>query len=507
MKRKIVLWGANEKDEKILVALELLDNENKVNLYTFNQDVATEEFYNSMLKEWRENKELVFPAHQKTERQLSISEQILPENIKVDRPDIVSRAQAEWHFVVLSSKLYQMYKSEVEDLSETIESMMKYDNGVWNDLKNFWSKVQDQVYEKNLFREHASSLKSKTNELFDKLKSMKKELDKELNEVSGKHKETVMTELADIEARVEKGLGLKPIFEELKQLQTRIKNMDFNGKHRRQVWDKIDAAFKIVKEKRFGASGSSNRVPEDRHSRRLNGLNEAISKMERSIKRDKDDQAWQAKRANNTDGQLEMQIRQAKIKMIDERVKSKEEKLADMLKTRIELEGRVEKEKAKAAKRAEQDAINKAKAEAANAAKAKIAADIVAKNEAMSGDTEKLEKAASQIAESKAKKVIAPVELPSEETAEKVDADSKTEEPKAADTNANDVKEEVAEAIANVEEKIEEVKEAASSIFDSIAITVGDAIEDVIDTVKAVAEVVEDKIEDAVANVKSEEEE
>lgn len=489
MKRKIVLWGANEKDEKILVALELLDNENKVNLYTFSQDVATEEFYNSMLNEWRENKEIEFPTHQKIERQLSITEQILPEEIKVDRPDIVSRAQAEWHFVVLSSKLYQMYKSEVEDLTETIESMMKYDNVVWNDLKNFWSKVQDQVYEKNLFREHAASLKNRTNELFDKLKTMKKELDKELNEVSGKHKETVMSELADIEARVEKGLGLKPIFEELKQLQARIKNMDFNGKHRRQVWDKIDAAFKIVKEKRFGDNGG-NRAPEDRHSRRLNGLNEAIGKMERSIKRDKDDQQWQAKRANNTDGQLEMQIRQAKIKMIDERVKSKEEKLADMLKTRVELEARVEKEKAKAAKRAEQEVINKAKAEAAKAAKAKIAADIAAKNEAMSGDAEKLEKAASKIAESKAKKVIPPVILPSEDTNEE----------------AKDVKKEMEETIAKVEDKIEEVKDAASSIFDSIAVTVGDALEDVIDTVKAVAEVVEDRIEDAVAQAKSEEE-
>ena len=48
MKRKIVLWGTNEKDEKILVALHLQDKEGIVKLYTFNEQLATEEFYNKM---------------------------------------------------------------------------------------------------------------------------------------------------------------------------------------------------------------------------------------------------------------------------------------------------------------------------------------------------------------------------------------------------------------------------------------------------------------------------
>ena len=55
MKRKIVLWGTNEKDEKILVALHLQDKEGSVKLYTFDEQLATEDFYNKMLNQWREN--------------------------------------------------------------------------------------------------------------------------------------------------------------------------------------------------------------------------------------------------------------------------------------------------------------------------------------------------------------------------------------------------------------------------------------------------------------------
>ncbi|MFT6336842.1 MAG: hypothetical protein ACJATI_003603 [Halioglobus sp.] len=510
MKRKIVLWGTNEKEEKILVALHLQDKEGSVKLYTFNEQLATEDFYNKMLNQWRENQEVEFPeGYTVQDRPLNISDSILPDEIKVERTDIISRAQTEWHFVVLSAKLYEMYRTELEDFSETVENLKEYDNKVWNEMRNFWTKVQEQVIEKNLFRDHASTLKSKTNKLFDRLKAMKKEVEAKYETSSAKYKESIMTELADIEARVEKGLGLKPIFEELKTLQGKLRGMKFTKKDRDQIWNKLDGAFKVVKEKRFGDKGNDNNggnTAVGRHQRRYDGLVNAIQKMEKSISRDKDDQKFQDRKIATTDGQLEMQIRQAKIKMIDERVKSKELKLEDMYNTRKELENKIAKEKAKAEKQAKMDA---AKAEA----EAKIAAEVKKSAENAEASADKLTEAAAKIAEGKKPKVEIPaVELPTEdlvsaitETKEEVKEETKGE-PKVEEPKAEETKSE-----KKAEEPKEESKENKSndSILDAISATVGEALEgvgealeDVIDTVKAVAEVVEDKIEDAMEDLK-----
>ena len=91
MRRKLVLWGSNEKDEKMLVALELQEKENVVNIYTFPESVATEDFYKAMSEKWKDDVEVEFPSDfTKIERKLSVSDSLLPDEIRVERPDPVS---------------------------------------------------------------------------------------------------------------------------------------------------------------------------------------------------------------------------------------------------------------------------------------------------------------------------------------------------------------------------------------------------------------------------------
>ena len=448
MKTKLVLWGTNAQDEKVLIALRLRAKDNKVDIYTFPEEVATEEFGKLMLNEWRNDQEVAFPEnHTQLERELSITDGLLPDDLKVTRGDVIQRAQTEWHFVVLSSKLNQMYQSELAELKEKVDQLKSFDSQTWESLKGFWSKVQGQVRERNLFRDHANSLRDNTNALFTRLKELRASLDDEFQQKSKTHFDSFMESLKEVEDKIVQGLNLSSIFDDLKKMQRRFRDTKLTRDHRSKIWERLDSAFKKVKEKKFGPDANADSSPMERLKRRYNGLIVAIEKMEKSIKRDHDDLKFQDRKIADSDGQLEAQIRQAKIKMIEERIRSKEEKLAEMNKTKEELESRMETQKTKDAQRAEQEKLAAAKL----AAKQKIAEEIKEAEKNRVGD-EKIEKAA--------------------------------------------------EAISGDKEKEDSMVEAIATTMGEAGENVKSALEDVIDTVKAVAEVVGGKMEKAALEVK-----
>ncbi|MCE7924028.1 MAG: hypothetical protein DYG98_13300 [Haliscomenobacteraceae bacterium CHB4] len=382
MKNKVVVWGTNAENEKVLIALELKADANKVMLYTFPEAIATDDFVNKMMNEWRDSKEVTFPeGHTTLERELSVTENLLPDDLKVERGDVVQRAQTEWHFAVLSSKLYAAYQQELAEFKEKIESLSSYDNKIWQGLKAFWDKVQGQSRERNLFREHADSLRDNINLLFDDLKKIRARVNNEFTSAS----QTVFDEfnkaLDDIETRIAAGGSkLNSVFEELKQMQRRYRDAHMTNEHRNQLWDRLDGAFKKAKARKFGPAANEGSLVE-RHERRLAGLSEAAKRMEESVRRDEDELAFQRKKVNNSEGQLEAQIRMAKIKMIEERLISKREKLNEIIQTRAEVERQTNLAKDKESKRAEKDAEKKKIEAAKEAAKSEIAAQIKTKTE------------------------------------------------------------------------------------------------------------------------------
>jgi len=499
MRTKIVLWGNDEKQEKILIAVELLVEDVKVKVYTFPLEVATEDFTNAMMKDWRNDKEVAFPeGHQEYSNDLSLSEPLLPAGITAEREDVVQRAQTEWQFIVLSQRLKHSFDQELDDFKERVKSISEFDHPLWEDLKSFWNKVQDQVKERNLFKEHVQDLRDTTNKLFDELKKKRRAMDDAFEKKSKEYASRFEEELNEIKQKVEDGLSLQPIFDELKKIQSRFKDSPLSQGDRSKVWTKLDTLFKTVKEKRYGGGGTTAKGKNafERLQRRYEGLLQAIQKMDRSIERDKKDLNFENQRIAETQGQLEAQIRQAKIQMIEERIRSKGEKLQEMHQTREVLEQRMSKENERLAEQAEKERIEKAKQEI----KDKIAKEI--KDAAQAREEElgdKLEHAVALIHEDDVPAV------PAQEKPEPTSVPEVEEPSKEPDTTPGTPDEPVSSgSTPDVGVKEEAPKE---SFFESISDTISESLEDLGDTVKAVAKVVGERIEDAIGDIIDREEE
>ncbi len=398
------MWGTNAKDEKVLVALALRAADNVVDLFVFPFDATSEEFYNLMLNEWRENHEVSFPeGFTHIERPLTAADSLLPEDIRVDRGDVIQRAQTEWHFIVLSHKLYETFRQDIEAIGERIKSAGKYSNQLWEEMKTTWERVQKHIFDKTLLREHGQQLRDMTNETFTYLKNIRKETDSEADRASREVADQFNARLDAIEEKIKAGAGLQPLFNDLKQLQQEFGKANLARGDRNKLWKRIDNAFKAAKERKGGdRAGGRDSSTMDRISRRLEGLLSAIDKMEKSIKRDEKDRHFQDDRIANTEGQLEAQIRMAKLKMIEERMTSKQEKLDEMLKTKAELEQRIEREKKFLEEQRRQQEIKEQLKEAKEAVKQKIAGDI--QQHTGQVDEEALRKAAEAIAAQQAGK-------------------------------------------------------------------------------------------------------
>ncbi len=451
MKTKLVLWGKIAEEQRVLAAIELKAEDNRVATYIFPQEIVTDEFVETMMEQWRNNKEVEFPeGYQHSEVPLSVTEPIIPADLVLERADLLNMAQSEWHVIVLSAKLHEVYKNELSDIRDKISQLEKYDAKLWEQLKGFWDRVREQIKDQNLFKEQADELQSGVNTSFDALKKLRAKIEEEFQVRSQSAKAQFIEKLQQLEGQITEGSRLGMVFDELKKLQQKFRDVKFTKEDRAQVWEKLDGAFKAAKGKRYGgdATGGGNanedNSAEGRFDRRLSGLEQAMDRMMKSIDRDNDDLAFQVKKIATTDGQLEAQIRQAKVKMIEERIRSKQERLEDMEKTKGEILKQIEKQKQRDAKRAERDRIEEAKKEA----QAKIEAQMA--EEAAKLDTEKLEKAAEIIQKDK--------EIATKPTSS--------------------------------------IEEMASNLSDTLT----DTVEDAMDTLKATAMVIGEKIREAMAD-------
>ncbi len=353
MKTKLVLWGqkgSEETAEKVLMAIELNANANCVESLIFSGESANEELSDQLMNNWRKGEAVAFPeGHEQIKTELSASGSILPDGFSAaDKEDLIKRTQTEWLFIVLSTKLFQTYESELNELQDRVEKMSKYNKAMWEELKTFQTKIQTQVQEQNLFREHTNILRERLNELFGSLKKLREVEDSAFESAANEVFQRMSTILNQIDEALEKNSGeWAKFFDKLKGLQAELKTVKLTREGRNEIWARIDKSFKEVKERRFGSVNAQNANSgsiETRLERRIEGLKQAIQKMDSSVSRDQKDYDFLFKKLSNSNAtQLETQLSEVRAKMIHERLESKKLKLADMNKTLADLESRLAK--------------------------------------------------------------------------------------------------------------------------------------------------------------------
>ena len=316
-------------------------------------------------------------------------------------------------------------------------------------------------------------MREKANHLFDKLKEYKKSVEDEFETQSKKHFDTFRDELTNIEDKIEKGLGTTPLFEDLKKIQSKIKDIRFTKENRNELWKKIDEAFKKLKERRGSHSQQNNSNNLARLKARYEGLMGAIKKMQNSIDFDQRELDFQVKKVADSDGQLESQLRQAKIRMIEERLKSKNEKMDDMLKTKAEVEYKLEKEKKRSEKAEKME-------EAKQVVKQKIANNISENSKEFEKISEKLEKAASEMPKQSKKESNFMVKISEsmEQLVEDV-VDTAKAIAEVAGEKLEALMDEAEKVAEKVEDKVEDVMDKAEDVMEDISDQVGEKIEDI----------------------------
>ena len=329
-----------------LLTLELVPENNEVHVRLLQDDLATDENLQVLQEAWPKGELPSFLAEVPAKvYQLSATEPMFPafEDLSFEGFE-EERQRHEWLLLVLSEKLFQTYRSELDELQDRIEAMDTYDRNIWDELRAFQNKVQEQHKSRNLSNEKNEQLRGQINPLFTRLKELRAEEDSRLQAASSELLDKLNEELGRIETVL---YGPNPylnsVFNDLREVQKSYRAQSLPRSSRNEIWDRIDKAFKFLKEKRAQNQQNAGQA-DQRLGKRIEGLKEAIARMVQSIERDERDLSFQSRRADSsTANQLEAQLAEVRIKLVKDRVESKNEKLADMRKTLQELEQRLKR--------------------------------------------------------------------------------------------------------------------------------------------------------------------
>jgi uncharacterized coiled-coil protein SlyX len=327
-KNRFATGGLNQKDEAIFVTLELNVNSMNIEVKHFTTSGMKDEEIDLILKKFVSGEEVEFPANTIIENRSFTEESLLPDNIKIEgKSGAIRQLQNEWSYLLLNAKLFEQFNAQLEDIKIKAAELKHFSSDIFDEAKEFWEKVLDYKKEREISQEKLAYFKEEINCVFDHLKKLKESLLREKDASSEKIRQEFSELLTSIDGRLkEQGVHFKSILEELKAMQSKLRGEDIKRDIKNILFDDIQSRYDLIKLRRNEVMGGVN-------NSRIDGLNLALARMQKTLDMDKKDLDYNTKKLDHVNNKLELQLREAKIKVLKDRIASKEEKLADIQKT------------------------------------------------------------------------------------------------------------------------------------------------------------------------------
>ena len=174
MNTRLVLWGEIGTDRKALIAIHLDEETAKIHIHAFPKEDVTKEIQDAVFVEWKNGGEYTFPDNAIHWEIDANSDTILPEEVKVDRLDVVLQSQHKWGKKLMSSKINQLLTDEVKLLEEKASVVAEYDQSLWDKAEAQWEKIASYQKKNEISWEQTTVLKDKINAVFEALKAVKR---------------------------------------------------------------------------------------------------------------------------------------------------------------------------------------------------------------------------------------------------------------------------------------------------------------------------------------------
>ena len=329
MRKRFLLEG-DYLDNSIWIAVEFEEVEVTVLLYLFLKSKVERE----KLENWANGKGYLPEPLEKLKRTISDAN-LLTDGIKVENVGKVRDIEIEWADTLMVTRMFQGFDGELTLLQEKLAVLDDYSQEVFDECAAFWNRIlafkQDHsmVTQKNLDR-----YKSNLDILFEALKALRKDHNKELKGKAVEAKKDLLLKLEILNEKLDDKPNYKFTVERLKYIRKDLNTSGLRSKDYSDIDGGINALFKKMSEAR-------DQLVDSKIDKRVGDLEGIVEKMQKSVDWEKRTIAKEERNKDYASMAFQVKLLDAKIDMIKNRLVEKEEKLADVKKTLASLQKKV----------------------------------------------------------------------------------------------------------------------------------------------------------------------